>query len=101
MFKSQTAAFEAANRRLGKMGFALADKTSDFRAPHKIHGQTITWKKRNVEGTNAWVVVKTEKVAGFPTTYDLYLIRENDAIRMPLHAMDQPTDEAYLKIING
>jgi hypothetical protein len=101
MYKSQAAAFEAAGRRLGKMGLALDAKTSDFRPAHKISGQTITWKQRSVEGTNAVVVVKTEKVTGFPASHDIYLIRENDAMRMPLHAMDQPDDEAYLKLING
>jgi hypothetical protein len=101
MYKSQAAAFEAAGRRLGKLGYALDDRTSDFRPEHKIYGQTITWKQRSVEGTNAVVVVKAEKVTGFPTSYDIYLIRENDAMRMPLHAMDQPNDEAYHKLISG
>jgi hypothetical protein len=101
MYKSQAAAFDAAARKLGKLGLNLGDKTSDFRPPHKIHGQTITWKQRGIEGTKAVIVVKSEKVTGFPTTHDIYVIRENDAMRMPLHAMDQPTDEAYLKLING
>ena len=96
MFKSISAAFKSAEKKLNSLGYELDPAVSDYRPPGDMRGKMI---QRHIVGSDAVVLVIQDKVPGMAASYQILVINGELALDMKLHAMTQPADESYHTLI--
>jgi len=95
--KSNKAVFEIAANKLTGFGYEvdLDAKVTNYKDPVKSYGENTTWKQLPIKGTEGFLVVRYNKVAGMAGEYDAVVVREDRAIGMRLTSMTQPARDTY------
>lgn len=85
----------AAFREVGRHGYTVIDKASDFRPPKKVPGFTKKMKQFPIENSNAVLVIVAEKLDGSSPDFDSMLVNGPSAMNLKLYAMEGPSEKSW------